>query len=69
MPGQLKIFLYVDNENYKVIDNILVVAESFSYLGIKLMKMDFSDDAVVKNPPADAGDTGSSPGPHMLWSN
>ena len=28
--------------------------------------------AVVKNPPAKAGDTGSSPGPgrfHMLWSN
>ena len=28
--------------------------------------------AVVKNPPANPGDTGSSPGPgrsHMLWSN
>ena len=28
--------------------------------------------AVVKNPPANAGDMGSSPGPgrsHMLWSN
>ena len=29
-------------------------------------------DTVVKNPPANAGDTGSSPGPgrfHMPWSN
>ena len=25
---------------------------------------DFPGDAVVKNPPANAGDTGSSPGPH-----
>ena len=33
---------------------------------------DFPGGAVVKNPPANAGDTGSSPGPrrsHMLWSN
>ena len=33
---------------------------------------DFPDGAVVKNMPANAGDTGSSPGPgrsHMLWSN
>ena len=33
---------------------------------------DFPGDAVVKNLPADAGDTGSSPGPgrsHMPWSN
>ena len=32
----------------------------------------FPDGVVVKNPPANAGDTGSSPGPgrsHMLWSN
>ena len=32
----------------------------------------FSDDAVVKNLPANAGDTGSSPGPgrsHMPQSN
>ena len=34
--------------------------------------LDFPGDAVVKNPPANAGDTGSSPGPgrsHRLWSN
>ena len=33
---------------------------------------DFPGGAVVKNPPANAGDMGSSPGPgrsHMLWSN
>ena len=33
---------------------------------------DFPGGAVVKNPPANAGDTGSSPGPgrsHMLQSN
>ena len=32
----------------------------------------FPGGAVVKNPPANAGDTGSSPGPgrsHMLWGN
>ena len=33
---------------------------------------DFPGDTVVKNPPANAGYTGSSPGlerSHMLWSN
>ena len=33
---------------------------------------DFPGSAVVKNPPANAGDTGSIPGPgrsHMPWSN
>ena len=33
---------------------------------------DFPGGIVVKNPPANAGDTGSSPGPgrsHMPWSN
>ena len=35
-------------------------------------QMDFPSDAVVKNPPANAGDTGSISGPgrsHMLRSN
>ena len=39
---------------------------------VKTTEEDFSGDAVVKNPPASAGDTGSSPGPgrsHMLQSN
>ena len=38
----------------------------------KLRVLDFPGGAVVKNLPAIAGDTGSSPGPgrsHMLWSN
>ena len=33
---------------------------------------DFPGGTVVKNPPANAGDMGLSPGPgrsHMLWSN
>ena len=39
---------------------------------IKRKLEDFPGGAVVKNPPANAGDTGSSPGPgrsHMLPSN
>ena len=38
----------------------------------KTTKRDFPGGAVVKNPPANAGDTSSSPGPgrsHMPWSN
>ena len=38
----------------------------------KLKAQDFCGGAVVKNPPANAGDTGSSPGPgrsNMPWSN
>ena len=38
----------------------------------KFMFLGFPGGAVVKNPPANAGDTGSSPGPgrsHMLQSN
>ena len=39
---------------------------------IKIDGLDFPGGAVVKNPPANAGDTGSSPGPgrsHMPRSN
>ena len=38
----------------------------------ELKERDFPGGAVVKNPPATAGNTGSSPGPgrsHMPWSN
>ena len=38
----------------------------------KEIEKGFPGGAVVKNPPANAGDTGSSPGPgrsHMPWSN
>ena len=36
------------------------------------VEWDFPGGTVVKNPPANAGDMGSSPGPgrsHMPWSN
>ena len=39
---------------------------------LKMKNWDFPGGAVVKNPPANAGDTGSSPGPgrsHMPRSN
>ena len=43
------------------------------FLIIKILEeWDFPGGVVVKNPPANAGDTGSIPGPgrsHMLWSN
>ena len=38
----------------------------------KVNGRDFPGGTVVKNPPANAGDMGSSPGPgrsHMPWSN
>ena len=41
-------------------------------LNINQYNRDFAGGAVVKNPPANAGDTGSVPGPgrsHMPWSN
>ena len=44
---------------------ILDIKDQYTTLG-------FPGGAVVKNPPATAGDTGSSPGPgrsHMLWNN
>ena len=43
-----------------------------SFLKLKLMRKEFPGGAVVENPPANAGDMGSSPGPgrsHMLRSN
>ena len=44
----------------------------FSFISIKMHGLDFPGGTVVKNPPANAGDTGSSPSPgrsHMLQSN
>ena len=41
-------------------------------LSFKFALKDFPGGAVVKNPPANAGDTGLIPGPgrsHMLWRN
>ena len=42
------------------------------FMPFKNVLRDFPDGAVVENPPANAGDTGSSPGPgraHMPQSN
>ena len=39
---------------------------------LKRRAEDFPGSSVIKNPPANAGEEGSSPGPgrsHMLWSN
>ena len=46
--------------------------EDEKVLGIKWATGGFPGGAVVENPPANAGDTGSSPGPgrsHTPWSN
>ena len=51
--------------------NILLGTRRIKKLIIKTWK-DFPGGTVVKNPPANAGDTGSIPGPgrsHMLRSN
>ena len=48
-----------------IMDNIMVIPQ-------KTKSRDFPGGTVVKNPPANAGDTGLSPGPrrsHMLRSN
>ena len=47
-------------------------SSSQPFSSIKILTGDFPGDAVVKNPPANAGDTGLSPGPgrsHMPRSN
>ena len=49
-----------------------IVPIRYPYAKYKMKCWDFPSGAVVKNPSANAGDTGSSPGPgrsHMLWSN
>ena len=38
-------------------------------LFIKITELDISGGAVDKNPPADAGDTGSAPGPGKFCSH
>ena len=45
---------------------------SFPHLQSKITMQGYPGGVVVKNPPANAGDMGSSPGPgrsHMPWSN
>ena len=46
--------------------------KSKDFFVLKIQSRDFPGGTVVKNPPANAGDTGSSPGPgrsHMPQSN
>ena len=46
--------------------------EIWIFLNVKYLNLGFPGGTVVKNPPANAGDTGSSPGPgrsHMLRSS
>ena len=48
------------------------IQENVSFSLIKTFSLGFPGGAVVENPPANAGDTGSSPGPgrsHMPRSN
>ena len=52
--------------------NYLVVSQMAAYTQIKQCPSYFLGGAVVKNPPANVGDTSSSPGPgrsHMPRSN
>ena len=53
-------------------ENVLQLDRGDSCTTLRMPPGDFPGDAVVKNPPADAGDTGSIPRPgrsHMPWSN
>ena len=50
----------------------MIVSVIANSLLLMIVSVDFPGGAVVKNPPANAGDTGSSPGlgrSHMPWSN
>ena len=51
---------------------LFVTEKNTQKLRSKLLLSSFRGGTVVKNPPANAGDVGSSPGPgksHMPWSN
>ena len=58
---------------FSKIDHILGHRSSLGkFKKIEIVSRDFPGDAEVKNLPANAGDTGSSPGPgrsHMPWRN
>ena len=58
-------FLYTNNEKsereIKETIPLNIATKRIKYLGINLPKGDFPCGTVVKNPPANAGDTGSSP--------
>ena len=51
---------------------IISIEYSWDIVLLKTICLDFPGGAVVKNPPANAGDTGSIPGlgrSHMPWSS
>ena len=59
------IYIYISKQNVRALKIIFSVVKNYTF-------SDFPGGAVVKNPPANAGDTGSSPGPgrsHMPRSN
>ena len=72
MRISLKGVLHPSNTNILVILKLFVGSNFISSLIRRFLNGDFPGGTVVKNPPASAGDTGSSPGPgrsHMTRSN
>ena len=70
----LTVIYYVLYLFYNITNYVLqyYVLYFINYKNVKSHNEDFPGDAVVKNPPANAGDTGSIPGPgrsHMPQSN
>ena len=64
-----RIFTYLKVSPHK---KLIICKRKSSNFIVKKCGRDFSGDAVVKNPPANAGDMGSSPGlgtSHMPQSN
>ena len=65
---------YLVSSRDNILQNYSTVSqpEHWRYYSQETAFWDFPGGAVVENPPANAGDTGSSPGPgrsHMQWSN
>ena len=72
-PNPAICFLYKTHVNYKdkhkKIGTVTLTSDKTAF---KTLVLGFPAGAVLKNAPANAGDTGSSPGPgrsHMPWSN
>ena len=65
VPIRISVGCFVESDR-------LILKFKWKLKGSKIAKMGFPGGAVVENLPANAGDTGSSPGPgrsHMPWSN
>ena len=61
-----------NSPSFWVSETIVYSLDDSQTVWLKIKVLDFLGGTVVKNPPANAGDTGSSPGPrrsHMPWSN